>query len=112
MTYAALIEDQSRPAETQEWETASTRRRQSDQRQATKNGRRWSDHVEVHLVGSDQDHGSEPAFMTTAFAAQVLGQFTTLAQTPARDPRTGEIYQLNQKIIAPDSAGIVDRGIA
>jgi|GEM_PF-4429378 len=100
MTYAALIEDQTGRTKSATRDTQSRNRRQSDKGHAAKNGRRWSDHVEIELVGSEKMPVTDQNFVTAAFAAQVLGQFTDRPSNSARPLHHDQVYQLSQKMMA------------
>ena len=99
MTYAALIEDQTGSTESGAQDTQSRMRRQSDKRNMAKSGRRWSDHVEIAFVGSDNAPVTDQNFVTAAFAAQVLGQFTDHCSTGKKTAPQSELYRLNQKLM-------------
>lgn len=90
----------------------SQQRRQSDRAGAAKSGRRWSDHVEIELVGSDDfDQTSGSSFVTTAFAAQVLGQFTHRPSPSRQTVHHGQAYQLHEKTMSAGSERL-DRVVA
>jgi len=100
MTYAALIEDRTGSAQSGIKDTQSQRRRQSDRGNAEKAGRRWSDHVEIAFVGSGDMPVTDQNFVTAAFAAQVLGQFTDHASRCGKTTPQSELYQRNQELMA------------
>ena len=107
MTYAALIENQSQTADASMRQAPSQSRRETDKTKARHSGRRWSDHVEIEVVGSDHECLSETVFVTTAFAAQVLGQITN--RPSGKNPAGERTYQVAQK---PNTAKVYGNLVA